>query len=792
MLAKPFPRPDHRQTLSWLFQIASLVAMFCAAGHSLAESDYEESFIRFAEQHCLACHVDGSAEGNLSIELLLSTPVAEQAEHWEKVVRKLSTRQMPPAGETRPTQASYELAIATLVEKLDRSAKANPNPGRTESIRRLTRTEYQNAVRDLLGVEVDVADLLPGDEASHGFDNITVTNLSPVLLERYISAAQKISRLAVGVNAEPAAEKTYRIRSDVTQDVHIPGTPIGSRGGTIIRHHFPQSGQYEVEVRLMRDRNEELEGRPGEYELEVILDRERVELLTFERPRNGSNDRLVDANLKVRFEVSAGPHEVGAIFLKKQSSLLESVRQPLNVHYNYYRHPRIEPAVYQLTIRGPLQREDQPISPGRSELFTCYPADETEAAVCAERILLPLLRRAYRREVGQADLDLPMERFNEGLESGGFAAGIESALASVLVNPQFLLRIERTPEQASPSSTYEISSTELASRLSFFLWSSIPDDQLLQLASTDELRKPAVLEQQVTRMLQDERASALTKNYATQWLYLRNLDAFIPDMRLYPDFDDNLRQALRKETELFFESIVREDRSVMELIDADYTYLNERLAKHYKIPHIYGTRFRRVSLDDTTQRGGLLRQGSILCVTSYANRTSPVIRGKWVLENLLGTPPPPPPPDVPVLDESFVSASLSVRDRLELHRENPTCAKCHDMIDPVGFALEHFDAIGRWRTSENGNAIVVESTLPDGTEIAGARDLEKVLLERPELFVQAFTEKLMTFALGRGLQYYDAPSVRAIVRDAGEADYRFSQIVQGIVSSVPFQMRKTP
>jgi hypothetical protein len=743
---------------------------------------------QFMEEHCFACHGYGSKEGGLAIDELLNAAVADHTEHWETIVRKLVARQMPPVGESRPDETAYNDSISQLVTELDRKVAEQPNPGRTDTFRRLNRTEYQNAIRDLLALEVDVSQFLPGDESSHGFDNSTVATLSPVLLDRYVSAAQKVSQLAIGERAEPAAEKTYRVRPDVTQDTHIPGTPIGARGGTAVRHNFPQDGEYEIQARLMRDRNEELEGMRDEHELEVSLDRKRVGLFEIKRPRSGS-DKSVDENLTTRVNVSAGPHDVGVVFLKKSSSLLETVRQPLNVHFNFYRHPRIGPAIYQVTIRGPFQGSTPVDTPSRRRIFVCYPQDEGEEVACAERIVLNIMRRAYRREVTRADLESPMKLFHEGDENGGFDAGIEKALSAVLVNPHFLFRIERDPEGIAAGTAYHVSPTELASRLAFFLWSSIPDDELLDLAANGELQKPDVLEAQVRRMLADDRANSLLKDFAGQWLYLRNLDSVTPDNRLFPDFDDNLRQALRQETELFVESIIREDRSVLDLINADYTYLNERLAKHYGIPHVYGSRFRRVSLDDESRRGGLLRHGSILTVTSYATRTSPVLRGNWVLTNLLGSPPPPPPPDVPELDDNTISASLTVRQRLEQHRANETCARCHNLIDPVGFALENFDAVGRWRETDSDEPISATGSLADGTEFVGVSGLEQALLKRPEMFVQTLTEKLMTFALGRGLEHYDAPAIRRIVRDAGKEDYRFSKIVVGIAQSVPFQMR---
>ncbi|MGH7128384.1 MAG: DUF1592 domain-containing protein, partial [Planctomycetaceae bacterium] len=528
----------------------------------------------------------------------------------------------------------YEAVVSWLTSSLDSAAARHPDPGRTETFRRLNRTEYQNAIRDLLALEVDVAALLPPDESSHGFDNVTVANLSPTLLNRYISAAQTISRLAVGGTEQSPAGDTIRVRPDITQDTHIEGLPIGTRGGVLIPYHFPQDGEYEIQVRLMRDRNEHVEGLSEPHELEVLLDRKRVASFTVEPPPKGESDKSVDARLKTRIQATAGPHKLGVTFLKKSSSLLETMRQPLNVHFNMYRHPRIGPAVYQVAITGPFEAAGPGDTPSRRRIFICRPTGPEDEEECAQRILSNLMRRAYRRPVDDEDLKTPMEFFRRGRAEGGFDAGVEMALSAVLVNPQFLFRIERDPAGAPPRTAYRISGLELASRLSFFLWSSIPDDELLDLAIRGKLSRPEVLEQQVRRMLADERSRSLVTNFAGQWLYLRNLDSVTPDMRRFPDFDDNLRQAFRQETELFFESILREDRSVLDLLDADYTFLNERLARHYGIPHVYGSRFRRVSLDEESRRGGLLRHGSLLTVTSYATRTSPVIRGHWVLENL--------------------------------------------------------------------------------------------------------------------------------------------------------------
>jgi len=759
---------------------------------------------QFIESHCLACHDKATQKAGLALDELLGADIERNSEAWEKVVRKLTARQMPPRSKPRPAQGDYNAAISLLETALDRAAAQTPNPGRTETFRRLNRTEYQNVIRDLLGVPVDAAALLPADESSHGFDNITVANLSPALLNRYISAAQKISRMAVGTPGRAPGADTFRIRPDVTQESHVEGLPLGTRGGTLIPYYFPQDGEYEVQVHLMRDRNDELEGLKEPHELDVLLDRERVERFTIKPPPKGESDQAVDANLKSRIRVTAGPHKLGVTFVKKASSLLETARQPLNVHYNYYRHPRLGPAVYEVSIVGPLDlgatgEAKGPVvtkstsdSPSRRRVFISRPTGPGDEEECARRILANLARRAYRRPVDDDDLESPLEFFRQGRAEGGFEAGIEMALSALLVNPQFLFRIERDSTSTPPEAAYRISGVELASRLSFFLWSSAPDDELLDLAIRGDLRRPEVLEAQVRRMLADDRSRSLVSNFAGQWLYLRNLDAAIPDMRLFPDFDDNLRQSFRQETELFFESILREDRSVLDLLKSDYTFLNERLARHYGIPHVSGSRFRRVALDETSHRGGLLGQGSILTVTSYATRTSPVIRGHWVLQSLVGDPPPPPPADVPALKDNTVNSLLSIRDRLQQHRADAACAGCHQQMDPVGFSLENYDAVGRWRQADAGQPIDATGGLDAADEFTGVSGLEQALLQRPELFVRTLTEKLLTFGLGRGIEYYDAPAVRQIVRDARKDNYRFSRLILGIVSSTPFQMRKAP
>jgi hypothetical protein len=749
--------------------------------------------------YCLDCHNSSDLTAGIDLESINNQSLAEDLQTWEKVVKKLRSGQMPPSDVDRPQASTTRNVLRSLEVSLDKYAANHPQPGRTETLRRLTRTEYQNAIADLLSLHIDASSLLPADEVSHGFDNITVGELSPTLVNRYISAAQQISRLAVGRALKSPGGKTVRIRPDVTQEEHVEGLPIGTRGGAMIRYTFPQDGEYEIRIRLTRDRNEHVEGLGESHELELLLDGQQMKSFAVKPPRGKAKPtdewgkpthENVDRHLRARIAVAAGPHQIGVAFLKNPSSLLETKRQPLNVHFNMYRHPRIGPAVYQVSITGPFQPSGVGETPSRRRIFSCRPATEQDEESCAKQILSTILRRACRQPIGEPDLVKPMALYHEARAQGGdFEDGIELALSAVLVNPKFLFRVERDPPGVAAGTVYRISDLELASRLSFFLWSSIPDDELLELAERGKLSQPAVLEQQTRRMLADERSRALVTNFASQWLYLRNLDSITPDARLYPDFDDNLRQAFRRETELCFQSIMREDRSVVDLLKADYTYLNERLAKHYGIPHVYGSRFRRVSLDQNSHRGGLLRQGSILTVTSYATRTSPVIRGKWILENILGTPPPPPPPNVPALQDNTVSAKLPVRERLAQHRADPACASCHNLIDPAGFALENFDAVGRWRELDGGRPVDAAGGLPDGREFTGVAGLEQGLLDRPELFVGTMTEKLLTYAIGRGHEPFDGAAVRKIVGSAKADDYRFSELILGIVNSTPFQMR---
>ncbi len=741
------------------------------------------------KQYCTGCHNQSAKIGGLALDTIAAENVTQHPEVWEKVVRKLRARYMPPAGLPRPDERTYDALVASLETSLD---SAKPNPGRTDTFRRLNRTEYQNVIRDLLAVEVDVTALLPSDESSHGFDNVTVGDLSPTLLERYLSAAQRISRLAIGSPPRSPGGDTIQLPPDLTQEEHFDKLPLGTRGGTVVPYTFPLDAEYEIVLRLARDRNEHIEGLREAHEVEFMLDGERVGLFTVTPPPAGQDHSLADQHLRLRVPVKAGPHVIGVAFPKKPSALLETERQPYQAHFNMDRHPRITPAVYSININGPYEAKGPGETPSRRRIFVRRPAQAGEEEGCASQILTTLMRRAYRRPVTAGDLEVPLKFYREARKDGGFEAGIEMALRAVLVSPEFLFRVEQDPAGVAPQTAYRISDLELASRLSFFLWSSIPDDELLDAAIGGKLHTPAVLEQQARRLLADARARVLVSNFAEQWLYLRNLASTTPDMRLFPDFDDNLRQAFRQETELFFESLLREDRSVLDLLRANYTFVNQRLAKHYGIPNVYGSRFRRITFGSGSERGGLLRQGSVLTVTSYATRTSPVIRGKWILTNILGEAPPPPLPAVPALKEnSGLGKTLSMRERMAEHRANPACSGCHQLMDPVGFSLENYDAVGRWRTAEESKPIDASGGLPDGSKFEGVAGLQKALLGRPELFVTTVTEKLLTYSLGRGVEYYDAPAVRKVVREARAQDYRFSSLILGIVNSAPFQMRRS-
>ena len=815
--------PERRRRPRWLLRLtACCVLLLASAVLRAGESEYSPRRVQIVEaglqtglptatpdratldRYCVTCHNSRTRTGGLSLDTVDVARVGSDAETWEKVVRKIRGRMMPPPGLPRPDEATYDALAAHLEGALDRAAAARPNPGRTETFRRLTRVEYQNAIRDILALDVDVSSLLPKDDASHGFDNVSNGELSPTLLERYLAAAQKVSRAAIGSPLPSPASHVVVLPSDLTQEDHLEGLPLGTRGGAVVPYTFPQQGTYEIQVRLSRDRNENVEGLTEPQQIEVSLDGNRVQTFLVKPNRNQSGayyaDEAVDAHLKLRINVAAGPHDLGVTFPRKTFALEETERQPSLAHFNMDRHPRVQIALYSVSITGPFEAGEGvsrdvtlPDTPSRRRLFVCRPSRSTPAGeeACAKQIVSNLARRAFRRPVTDADIEAPLRFYREARTTGDFEAGVEMAVRAVLASTEFLFRIERDPKNVTPQTPYRVSDIEVASRLSFFLWSSIPDEELLKVAAAGTLSQPATLERQVKRMLADPKSEALVANFASQWLYLRNLAAASPDARQFPDFDDNLRQAFRRETELFFESIVKEDRSALDLLRANYTFVNERLAKHYGIPNVYGSRFRRVTLGEDSVRGGLLGHGSILTVTSYANRTSPVLRGKWILENIVGTPPPPPPANVPLLQETDAQGRvLSMRERMVQHRSRPECASCHRLMDPAGLSMENFDAIGRWRTrTESGSAVDASGGLPDGSEFTGMSGLRTALLRRPELFASTLTEKLMTYGLGRGIEYSDASSVRAIVRQAQAQDYRFSSLVLGIVRSDPFQMR---
>ena len=769
----------------------------------------------FLDTNCVVCHNSQRRTADLALDEAALDPgeAPQHADVWEKVIRKLRAGAMPPAGRPRPdTRAAAEFVLQ-LETTIDAAAARRPIVGRPVA-HRLNRTEYANAIRDLLDLEIDASELLPPDDAGYGFDNIgDVLTVSPMLLERYMSAAGKIARLATGSTGAGASSHTYTLSKYLRQHDRMgEDLPFGSRGGMAVRHTFPSTGDYIVKLRLLKNHRDQIRGMSQLHELEVRLDGERLQRFTVGRPpaeertpqeaAEASQYLLhADQALDVRVRTTAGPHLVSAAFLARPVVPEGPLRPTLSVtSYGFSADGALaeteEPALWTVRIDGPFNVEPAPdtgfvdTASGR-RLFVCRPTVASDEIPCATEILSRLARRAFRRPITDTDLDPLLAFFDEGRNRGGFEAGVELALRKVLVSPEFLFRIERDPPDAQPGSPYRLSDVELASRLSFFLWSSLPDEELLGLAERGMLADPAVLDGQVVRMLADPRSTALVENFAGQWLYLRNMQLVMPDPKAFPGFDDNLRDAFRRETELFLVSQLREDRSLLELLEADYTFMNERLARHYGVPGIYGSHFRRVQLTGTTRRG-LLGHGSILTVTSYANRTSPVLRGKWLLENILGTPPAPPPPNVPALRESGEDGvpPSSVRERMELHRRNPVCASCHAQMDPLGFALENFDAIGRWRTTgEGGTPIDPTAVLPNGVTISGPGELARVLVEQPDRFASTVVEKLLTYAIGRGVEYYDAPAVRTIVGAAAARDYRWSSLISGVVTSTPFQMR---
>lgn len=752
-------------------------------------------------EYCAVCHNDKAKTGGLVLSNLDPAHPQNNAEIWEKVIRKLRAGAMPPRGAPRPDRSTLDNLASWLETKLDETSRPNPGPA---ILRRLNRAEYAASIRDLLALEVDVTSLLPADDANHGFDNMADSlRISPALLDSYLSASAKVSRAAIGDPDIAPAFETYRVRPDLGQDWHIEGLPLGTRGGMLVTHEFPLDGDYVFKPRLALNTSAKVRGLDFENTFIVTIDGVSVHEAKLGGPADEdaaaisppASEADILRRLETRVHVSAGPHTVGVTFLKKTSALTEGIMQPFLRSNFDTQEQRGLPILESISIGGPFHATGSGDTPSRRRIFVCRPGASAQEIPCARQILTDLMRRAYRRPVTAADLEAPLSFFQSGRNQAAsgdpFDAGIETALRFILTSPEFLFRIEADPAGAAPGAIYRISDLELASRLSFFLWSSVPDDTLIDVAVRGELHQPATLEQQVRRMLADPRSFALSTNFAAQWLYLRNLTGATRDLKAFPNFDDNLRQGFREETELFFDSIVREDRSALDFLRADYTFLNERLAKHYGITGVEGDYFRRVALPGEERRG-LLGQGSVLTVTSYATRTSPVLRGKWLLENVLGTPVPPPPPNVPALEENRAGAApKSVRERMEQHRKNPACAVCHNVMDPLGFSLENFDATGAWRAqTEAGTPVDASGVLVDGSKVEGPVSLRNALLGRPELFVETLTEKLTTYALGRGLEYYDMPTVRKIVRDAAKNDYRFSSIMLGIVESAPFQMRR--
>ncbi len=717
-------------------------------------------------QYCVTCHNARAKAGGLTLDPAELTQIDRHAEIWEKVIRKLQTGMMPPSGAPRPGRPAIDGFVTAVQAQIDRAAAAKPFAG-TPALHRLNRAEYSNAIRDLLALDVDAASLLPPDDSAAGFDNIAdVLGVSPALIEGYATAAAKISRLSVGDPSLGLDRVTYRAAGNLSQEDHLDGLPLGTRGGMIVRHTFPLNADYDLQIGPGRSGGIGAVVTARAQDIDVTIDGQPVDL---------------QGKTQVRLPVEAGPHTLAVALVKKSH---------VDGADGVYDAPTRAPGISQITIAGPFNARGPGDTPSRRRLYVCTPKAATEEAACAAKILNTLATRAYRRPVPQSgpEMETLLGFYRIGRESGSFDSGIQRAVARVLVDPNFLFRFEREPATVPPGTPFRLSDLELASRLSFFLWSSVPDDELRDAAVRGQLKNPAVLERQVRRLLADPRADALVSNFAGQWLFLRELKNVRPDS---PDFDENLRRSFQKETELLFRTIVREDRPIIDLLDADFTFVDERLAKHYGMEGIRGSRVRRVPLAANDPRRGLLGHGSVLTVTSAANRTSPVVRGKWVLDNLLGMPPPQPPPGVETnLEKDAAQVKVtSLRQRLEMHRANAVCASCHKLMDPIGLTLENFDHVGKWRTADGKTSIDATAQLVDGTKLDGPLSLRRALLERSDVFATVATEKLLTYASGRAVQYQDMPAVRAIIRDAARDKYRFSSLVLGIVKSTPFQMR---
>ena len=773
----------------------------------LAESPAEHQAL--VSRYCLDCHSSAERAGDLSLEGLDLAEAGQHPEIWERVVRKLRVAMMPPSDAPQPAAIERAAFVSWLERRLDRAAGERLDPG-PSLVRRLNRAEYANAVRDLLHVEVDATALLPPDDSAYGFDNIAdALNTSPAHVEQYLSAAGKIAALAVGDPDTGPAAQTFRIRQDESQDIPVVGMPLGTVGGGMARVVLPLDGEYRLDVTYFKSNLGAMKGLEFPHEFEIAVDGERVHFATIggtadftELMRNITEAAdAVSKRSSTTLPLTAGAHDISVGFLYAGAQLGTTRYQPFLRSSQDILDATGHPHIETLTVTGPYNPTGPGHTASRARIFTCRPADASGEAQlssadrsCAEDILSALARRAYRGANTEEDVGELLAFYESGGRARGFEGGIETAIERLLSSPKFLFRIERAPDSVEPGAAYPLTDVELASRLSFFLWSSIPDDELLALASAGELAKPKVYEAQVARMLADPRAAALVDNFAGQWLYLRNLDSFVPNSVGFPNFDDNLRQGLKTETKLFFASIVNEDRSVLDLMTASDTFLNERVAKHYGVRGVYGPHFRRVELTDE-RRFGLLGKGSVLMVSSHTDRTSPVVRGKWVLENVLGTPPPAPPANVPLLEEVDPQNVMTLRQKLEAHRANPACAGCHATMDPIGFALENFDVVGAWRDNDKGvGSPLINATgrLADGTAIDGAVALRKAIMSDPDIFASTVVQKLMTYGLGRGLTATDMPVVRSIVRRVADDDYRFSSIVLAIAESVPFTMRKAP
>ena len=790
--------------------IALVTFTFNSMCFAQEQLDYSQ-FSQTLNQYCVSCHNNALVTAGLSLQNIDVRNVGERGAVWEKVLRKLRAKAMPPPGLPRPADITYESFVAFLESSLDQYANQNLGAGKP-SMRRMNRTEYVNAIKELFLIDVDGETLLPADATMFNFDNIGgVLTLSPLLIERYIAAARKVRNKAIGdLEIKPNFEY-YTLPQALKQDERMSeDMPFGTRGGLAIRHHFPMDGEYLIQIRLQRNYRDYIRGMTNrQHQLDVRMNDERLKLLTVGGKKFGRSSQLYstsaqgdtkqeayerysDEALEIRFPAKAGEQLITAAFLQ-DIFLPEGPKYQDFTMYDYTQFKGGNPGVRTLAIGGPYDVTGPGVTASREKIFICKPADGMDEK-CVKDILGKLARKAYRRPPSSKELNVLMNFYDQGKAKKGFEEGIGLAIERMLAGPEFLFITEKVPNNVTEDELYELPTLELASRLSFFLWSSIPDDELLSIAESGKLKNPEVLEYQVQRMLEDSRSMALVKNFAAQWLTLGKLNVAAPDIDIFPYFDDNLRESFRKETELFLDFNLRKNRPLLELLTADYTFLNERLARHYGIPNIYGNHFRKVALDDDETRGGLLGQGSVLTVTSYANRTAPTIRGKWILENILGVPPPPPPPNVPGLKEKDAAGViLTMRERMEQHRANPACASCHKVMDPLGFALENYDAIGKWRAIDGASAATIDSSgvLPDGTSFVGPSELKQVLMERRQYdFIFTMVEKMLTYALGREIQYTDAPVIRSIIRETKSDQHSLSSLVKAIINSNSYLMRR--